>query len=184
MAITVDTVNGTVTIQDRVAADGTPITGTENALLQAAIDRAAANTARVSLLQNQLREQNDQIAGINGALTKLLNNPPSNPTANGIALPGIVLSDFERTALQRINGGNIVKDFLDSVSPLDLAANKSFNDLVTEIKSALNQATSQNQQAVINYQSLINQRNQMVEWTANLINLLLTAASQTAANLR
>ena len=75
-------------------------------------------------------------------------------------------------------------DCTDAAVATGVTAVISFNDLMAGFKSALNQATNQNQQAIINYQSLINQRDQMVEWVANLITVLGSAAAQVAASLR
>jgi hypothetical protein len=65
-----------------------------------------------------------------------------------------------------------------------LANGKSFNDLMTALKNEINQLTNQNQQEMIKYQSLINQRNQMTEWVASIMTMLATQTAQTITNLR
>jgi len=166
------------------------VDGTENLLLQLAIDRAAANTARVSILQMQMQDQSDRINTENWILKKLLNNQPGDPAKQGITLDGVNLTSDEVTFLgtAQDSGGAAISSYFDPAPTAGTApklkAGKSFNDLMTAMKSALNQDSNLNQQTMINYQSMINQRNQMTEWVANLITLLASTASATTNNLR
>jgi hypothetical protein len=184
MAITVNVANGTVTIVDGIDGQGNAVLGTENLLLQLALDRAAANTARVSLMQADLQAQNDKIKEINAVITRLLGST-ADPALNGASLNvSFTAAEVATLGLLKDANGQSLSSYLAAAAPARMASGKSLSDLMTGVKSELNQATSQNQQAVIQYQSLINQRNQMTEWVANLITVLATAASQTAANLR
>jgi hypothetical protein len=181
---------GTVEYKDGYDSTGkNKVEGTENLLLQLAIDRAAANTARVSILQTQLQDQSDRINTENWILKKLLNNQPGDPAKQGITLDGVSLTADEVTFLgtAQDSGGATISSYFDTLaagSAPKLKAGKSFNDLMTAMKSALNQDSNLNQQTMINYQSMINQRNQMTEWVANLITLLASTASATTNNLR
>jgi hypothetical protein len=185
--ITVNETTGTVTIVDFKDSHGNAVEGGwENLLLQLAIDRASANTARVSLLQLQLRAQTDHIVDVNAVISKLLNAAPGDPSKNGEQLT-ISLSAADLNTLNKIKDseGFFLSSYFESTgNPAKLAATKSYNDLMTAIKSELNQATNQNQQSMVNYQSLINQRNQMAEWVGNLITLLASTASATTNNFR
>lgn len=185
MSISVDTKTGTVTIRDGFDSAGNAVTGTENLLLQLALDRASANTARVSILQSQLREQTDHIDVVNGAMTKLLNSPPTDSALNGSSVSvNFSADELSMLAKAKDSSGVAISSYYTGNNPIKLNSNKNYNDLMNALKSELNQSTNLNQQSMINYQSLINQRNQMTEWTANLITLLATSASQTVANLR
>lgn len=188
---------GTVTIRDGVDSSGKAVTGTENLLLQLAIDRASANTARVSIMQTQLQDQSDRINAENWILTKLLNATTSDPAKDAgsfslLAPPGgQYFTADEQTLLGQLKddrGATLLSYFnpqsIANTQNLTLASGKSMNDLQAALKSQLNQATNLNQQTMINYQSLINQRNQMSEWVANLITLLASAAAATTQNLR
>src|SRR3954471_17240733 len=172
--ITVDANAKTVTYNDGVDNAGRPITGMEALLLQLAIDRAAAGTARVSLLQADLRAQTDHIDEVNRLMTLMLNKQPSDPAKEGASIIVDNVGDF-RTMLTNAHdqSGATLLSYFEQVNPssVKLASGKSFNDFMTALKSELNQATNQNQQAMINYQSLINQRNQMTEWVGSLVNL-------------
>jgi hypothetical protein len=178
---------GTVRISDGLDSAGNHVTGMENLLLQLAIDRASANTARVNLMQIQLQDQNDRIAQLNQLMSKLLNAQPSDPAKDGATITLDNLGDL-RTLLDSIkdSSGAKLTSYFATINPSNaiLASGKSFNDVMTTLKSELNQATNLNQQTMINYQSLINQRNQMTEWVANLMNLLASTISQTTNNLR
>jgi len=184
--ITVNAGTGVVTIVDGKDSQGNVVTGTENLLLQLAIDRASANTARVSILQAQLRQQTDHINDVNAVIGKLLNAAPGDPSKNGAQIT-ISFSSDDLATLGRIKdstGAALLSYFASTGNPATLASNKSYNDVMTAIKSELNQATNQNQQAMVNYQSLINQRNQMAEWVGNLMQLLASTASATTNNFR
>src|SRR4051794_22466778 len=194
MAITVTfddaTRTGTVNYRDGVDNNGVAVTGTENLLLQLAIDRASANTARVSLMQVQLQDQSDKINTENSIMKKLLDHQPTDPSrTDSQSLTGVSFSADEVTLLQNLQdqNGSAISSYFSSLSAggtPKLASGKSFNDVMTAMKSALNADTNLNQQTMINYQSLINQRDQMTEWVASLIMLLASTASATTNNLR
>jgi len=201
MSVTVNyddaTRTGTVTINPGLDGNNQRIEGWENLLLQMGIDRAAANTARVSIMQTQLLDQDDRINLLNGVLAKLLG---AKVTKNGSQVDASTegpasLSNFtaltsdEAALLNSLkdSSGNLLSTYLTGISAgavPGLATGKSLNDVMSVLKSELNQATNLNQQTMINYQSLINQRDQMTEYVGNLITLLASAVSGTIQNLR
>src|SRR5262249_33594166 len=133
---------GTVTINDGGNdLNGNPITGTENLLIQAAIDRAAANTARVELMQVTLQDQDDKIAILNGLMSKLLNAPPTDPAKDGATVTfasGASLSQDEYNFLTSPNSldqsGQALSTYFSGGVPgvgstrFTLASGKSYND--------------------------------------------------------
>jgi len=189
--ITFDPGSGAVTIDPLKDQNGNVLVGFQALLLQAAIDRAAKNTIRVELLQTQLQAQNDQIHFANDLMARLLNSTPTDPAKNQgatIAIsPPLSAKDKEiiRATAVKPPENTLDKYFksLDA-NPLELVNGKSFNDVTTAMKNEVNRLTNQNQQEMINYQSMINQRNQMLEWVASLITMMATQTSSTIANLR
>jgi hypothetical protein len=184
--------SGKVTILDGLDDNRVQITGWQNLLLQLAIDRAAKNTVQVEVQQVRMQLEADKLYYANDLFERFLAKQPTDPGKNQGATIAMSFTSKDKDILKELPEPSPpgVEPTLDtyfvnlSSNPLTLKDGKSFNDVMTAMKSGVNRLTNQNQQDMISYQSMLNQRNQMTEWVANLMTEIATQTAQVIANLR